>query len=157
MSVCLVFISRNVPFKDSQQWVCRAGEWSNNEPILLTHSNESSVCLWSFFEPCSRGPKACCMLLVLYRNIELMIIMFIYSRTQLTASATIYPFLKTSTYVCNRLREDGHLRMYQSSRRRSPTYVPVFAKTVTYVCTSLREDSHLRTGTNQRPGQFPGR
>ena len=35
----------------------------------------------------------------------------LYSRTQLTASATIYPFLKTITYVCTRLREDGHLRM----------------------------------------------
>ena len=54
------------------------------------------------------------------------------SRTQLTASATMYPFLKTvyyvldrlrkDDYVVDRLREDSLLRMYPSSRRRSTTY-----------------------------------
>ena len=51
-----------------------------------------------------------------------------YSRTQLTASATMYPFLDTGTYVCTLLREDGYIRMYPSSRRRVQTYIPVFAK-----------------------------
>ena len=35
----------------------------------------------------------------------------VYSRTQLTASATIYQFLKTVYYVVDRLREDCRLRM----------------------------------------------